>query len=380
MRSIFTMVMGRKSLEIGPVENVKHVQHLDLNMVQVDSNAPLGLKGLPQDYEALLETSGITKEEAMNNKNIVVDVLEFHMKGVPKIPTRASLKKNINQALRIEEKDPNIRFKRNRKLGEGAGGVVWECTDTKTGDLVAVKSSPITELDELKNEIALQNLSQHKNVVRYLETYKYNEELWIVIELMDGGALTQVLGPGIIWDEPEIAYVFRECLFGLENLHANHRMHRDIKSDNILFDYNGRIKLADFGFAVNLTTNNLTRTSVVGTPYWMAPELIKGSNYDQKVDVWSMGITCLEMADGYPPLLAEQVPPLKALLKISVNPPPTLKKPRKWSKEFNHVLKMSLYKKPEDRASTRDLLIHPFIGRACKQHEFSVFVKKLMAK
>ena len=254
---------------------------------------------------------------------------------------------------------------------------MYECRDRRNGEIVAVKRAQMDDLDEIKNEIAIQNLSKHDNVLKFLETYTYKAEIWIVVELMDGGALTGIVGKSVHWDEEDIAYVLKECLQGLESLHAYHKLHRDIKSDNILYDMKGRIKLADFGFAVHLTSEEQARTSVVGTPYWMAPELIKAEDYDQKVDVWSLGITALEMADGEPPLLSERLEPLKALLKITVDPPPKLVSPSNWSKEFNHYIKTSLKKKPSSRSTTRELLLHPFIGKACKQDVFAKFVDLL---
>lgn len=133
--------------------------------------------------------------------------------------------------------------------------------------------------------------------------------LQIIMEFVHGGTLTEVLGPTIDFPEAHIAFVCKQMLMGLAYLHRQHRLHRDIKSDNILVGFNGAVKLADFGFAVGLTEEQDKRRSVVGTPYWMAPELIRGLEYDAKVDVWSLGITAIEMAEGEPPHLHE--PPLR---------------------------------------------------------------------
>jgi serine/threonine protein kinase len=151
-------------------------------------------------------------------------------------------------------------------------------------------------------------------------------------------------------------------------------MHRDIKSDNILLHSDGRVKVADFGFAVSLCQEEKNRQSVVGTPYWMAPELIRGTGYDAKVDVWSTAITALEMADGEPPHLHQ--PPLRALLLITTKAPPTLLKPEQWSKEFNHFLKCSLVLEPSKRASAEELLMHPFLKCCSTQQEYSEFIKQ----
>ena len=156
------------------------------------------------------------------------------------------------------------------------------------------------------------------------------------MELMKGGSLTDILGVRVDFPEACIAYVCKHMLMALAFMHRQHRMHRDIKSDNVLVDYNGVVKVADFGFAINLTEEETKRTSVVGTPYWMAPELIRGAEYDAKVDIWSLGITALEMAEGEPPLLHEA--PLRALLLITINPAPTLRHKDRWSRSFSHFL------------------------------------------
>ena len=137
-------------------------------------------------------------------------------------------------------------------------------------------------------------------------------------------------------------------------------------------NYDGEVKLADFGFAVTLTTEEFSRTSVVGTPYWMAPELIRGHPYDTKVDIWSLGITCIEMAQGEPPLLHEQ--PLHALLMITTNDAPTFKNPAKWSKAMVRFLSRCCELKPERRATAEQLLRHPFIEAACSPQDFAAFV------
>lgn len=287
------------------------------------------------------------------------------------------VKKRLSDAIMLKKDDPTTIFEIRKKIGQGAGGVVFECKDKRTGEIVAIKKSLLEDLDEIKNEIALQSLSQHENVVRFLETFMHGDEVWLVIELMDGGELTNIVGVSVHWREEHIAYVLKQSLQGLESLHANHRLHRDIKSDNILYDLRGRVKLADFGFAVNLTKANQTRTSVVGTPYWMAPELIKAEDYDQKVDVWSLGITGLEMAEGEPPLLGQRLEPLKALYKITVDPAPQLANPGQWSREFSHYIRSSLRKNPANRSTTRELLLHPFIGKSSVQSSFAGFVGTL---
>ena len=196
------------------------------------------------------------------------------------------------------------------------------------------------------------------------------------MEVMKGGNLTDCVGVKHPMKEAAIAYVCKEMAQGLMFLHKSFRLHRDIKSDNVLVNFDGQVKLADFGFAVNLTSEESKRSSVVGTPYWMAPELIKAEQYDSSVDIWSLGITLIEMAEGEPPFMS--LPVLKALLTITTRPPSTLKD-KSWSPAMKDFLAQCLAASPKKRASAEKLLMHPFIEKACTQEEFAEFVKaKLM--
>lgn len=331
--------------------NVKHNMH-----VQVDPSAPTGFRGLPPQWDAMLSVSGITKEQVASNPQAVLDVLTFHMEGPkprdrakelhaatsaanaassgaggagagaggagggagagaaaaptpPKLPTKGDLEKDLETASLISKGDPTTFFFDLKKLGEGASGQVYLGKDKRTGEQLAIKVAPASDLANLKQEIALQKLSAHPSIVGYKETYLNKDQLWIIMEFIHGGTLTEVLGPTIDFPEPHIAFVCKQMLMGLAYLHRQHRLHRDIKSDNILVGFDGTVKIADFGFAVGLTEEQDKRRSVVGTPYWMAPELIRGLEYDAKVDVWSLGITAIEMAEGEPPHLHE--PPLR---------------------------------------------------------------------
>lgn len=363
---------GKTEMVIGTPYNVKHTEH-----VGVDPHSSTGFTGLPDRWKQLLNVSGISRQEIDAHPQEVLDVIQFHLQGPPpKMPTRQTLQRNVLKAIQIGNINPEKIIRREKKLGEGAGGVVYVCTDLRNNERCAVKLSPMADLENIKNEIAMHALSQHPNIVEYKETFAHQENLWILLEYMEGGALTDILGRTIKWKESHIAYVCREMLKGLSFMHRNHRLHRDIKSDNVLVDFKGRVKLADFGFAVGLTAEEDKRKSVVGTPYWMAPELIRGLEYDFKVDVWSLGITAIEMAEGEPPLIDEQ--PLRALLLITIQPSPTLQKQAQWTSAFNHFLKRCLMVRPEDRASTELLLMHPFIASSSDQADFGVFAEKTL--
>lgn len=321
----------------------------------------------------LLKSSGITKAETDANPQAVLDVLTFHMEGVQpmKLPSRASMVRKFDTALSIKKEDYKSNYKNFKKLGQGASGTVYSAIDKQSNRKVALKLCPIAELKDLANEIGLQSMSKHPNIVECIEAYADSKDVCIVMELMSGGSLTDILDVNSPMPEPIIAYVCLKSLMGLSFLHRQHRLHRDIKSDNILVNFDGDVKIADFGFAVSLTSEMSKRNSVVGTPYWMAPELIRGQDYDKKVDVWSLGITAIEMAEGEPPLLNEA--PLRALLLITLNGAPELKNKSLWTKEFHHFLARSCDVSVEKRADADQLLLHPFIKKACTQQEFAAF-------
>lgn len=357
--------------DISPVLDFRLVDH-----VKVDPASKIGLTGLPQQYAALLAVSGINKDEAMANKEAVIDILDYHFQGsTAKPPSKQALQTDVLDNVQLQTSNPARKYHKGRKIGEGAGGVVYEGRDKK-GKKWAIKITGAAELDNIKMEIAMQSMSKHENIVYYKETFSFDSEIWMIIELMSGGALVDLVGEKLPWKEPEIAFVCKEMIKGLAFLHRLHRLHRDIKSDNVLVSLDGKVKLADFGFAIGLTKEAQKRKSIVGTPYWMAPELIRGLAYDGKIDVWSTGITAIEMAEGEPPLINEQ--PLRALLLITVNPPPTLRERQRWSEKYHHFLKACLTSDPAKRASTEQLLMHPFIKKSCDSATFGSFTKYLI--
>lgn len=366
-------------LEIGTPYNFQHIQH-----AKADPRTSTGFSGLPEPMRMVLKASGISKEESVNNPQAVLDVLNFHMDGgkvdkskQTRLPKSSSVRQDISKAVTIKPEDYTQHFGQLKKLGQGASGVVFSALRLSDNLKVALKVAPVNELADLTNEMGLQALCAHPNIVEVLDAYMYGNDVCIVMELIPGSSLTNILGPKVDFPERCIAYVCREVLLGLQCVHDFHRLHRDIKSDNVLVGSNGDCKIADFGFAANLTSEQSKRTSVVGTPYWMAPELIRGMNYDDKVDIWSLGITILEMTDGEPPLLRE--PPLRALLLITINDPPTVKDTAKWSKALQHFLSNCLVVNPKDRASAAQLLTHPFLQTACTKQEFSEYVESRLA-
>jgi protein-serine/threonine kinase len=246
---------------------------------------------------------------------------------------------------------------------------------------VAIKQMRVTG-SNLKNfmaEINIQKKTEHPNVVQLFDSYHLDDHLWVVLEYMEGGNLYQVLNEvkraNVQFQESAIGYICCETLKALSYIHSQHRIHRDIKSDNILIGGNGEIKLADFGYAVQLESAEEKRSTVCGSPYWMAPEVIRGEEYGKEVDIWSLGIMTLECCDLEPPYFAEQ--PSKALLLIATKPPPTLKAPEKWSSKLKQFLSLCLQEEGSKRPRAIELLQHAFIASLCSAKEFKQYIKFL---
>lgn len=270
----------------------------------------------------------------------------------------------------IHNKDPREVFSSLAKIGQGASGSVFVAEKPNGAGKVAlkkVKPENKTESDALAMEIKMMCCTRHPNLIRCFETYKWAGHMWIAMEFMDGGCLTDVLesfqSMRETMNEPEIAFVLREVLLGLKFMHGMKRLHRDIKSDNVLIGRDGKVKLADFGFCAELTEERAKRTTCVGTPYWMAPELIRQSEYDYKVDLWSVGILAIECAEWEPPYMDEK--PLRAMFLITTKQPPVLKDRNRWSPEFRDFLSRCLVLNPSQRAGATELLAHPFLQKAC---------------
>ncbi|KAG1449054.1 hypothetical protein G6F46_010988 [Rhizopus delemar] len=240
----------------------------------------------------------------------------------------------------VSKGNPGECYKKVKRVGQGASGSVFVALSLATNTKVAVKqmdlsSQPRKEL--IVNEILVMKESQHPNIVNYLDSFLIgNNVLWVVMEYMEGGALTDVIDNNSTMTEQQIATVCLESIHGLHHLHSQNIIHRDIKSDNILLNAHGHVKISDFGFCAKLTDQKRKRATMIGTPYWMAPEVVKQKEYGAKVDIWSLGIMAIEMIENEPPYLDEE--PLKALYLIATNGTPTLKHPERLSTELKSFL------------------------------------------
>eukprot|EP01104_Vermistella_antarctica_P019635 TRINITY_DN77_c0_g1_i1.p1 TRINITY_DN77_c0_g1~~TRINITY_DN77_c0_g1_i1.p1 ORF type:complete len:429 (+),score=126.33 TRINITY_DN77_c0_g1_i1:186-1472(+) len=370
--------------------NVKHKVH-------VDFSSDTGFEGLPPEWETLLKTN-ISKDEVIGNAEAVLDVLEFHDRlynpdnqqeaaesDSSQMHSRAAMLAAADGEMAggtpgddddddwLLTTDPQTVIKDLKKIGEGSSGSVYLGTRIADGRKVAIKmiSAKDTDMPAIENEIKMMKSTCQANVVEYLGTYLRKDKLWVCMEYMDGGSLTEVISVCRM-TEPQIACVCKEVLEALAYIHNLYRIHRDIKSDNILMNSEGNTKLADFGYCAQLTEKANKRNSVVGTPYWMAPELIRGMDYGTGVDIWSLGIAAIEMAEGEPPYL--DYPPLRALFLIATHGSPQLKEPHKWSETFKDFMARCLEVNTAARASAEELLEHPFIGMSCTPEELAPLI------
>lgn len=262
----------------------------------------------------------------------------------------------------VNEGDPRKTLTGFTKIGDGSTGIVCAATDIRNGRRVAVKMMNLSNQSRrelLFNEVVIMRDYPHPNIVEMHASYLVGDELWVVMEHLAGGALTDIVTRTRM-DPDQIATVCKQCLKALSFLHNQGVIHRDIKSDSILMTADGRIKLSDFGFCAQVSQELPKRKSLVGTPYWMSPEVISRLPYGPEVDVWSLGIMLVEMVDGEPPFFNE--PPLQAMRRIRDMPPP---RPRaQCPPDLLAFVECTLVRDPAQRHSAARLLHHRFLQRA----------------
>jgi p21-activated kinase 1 len=355
-----SQILGEE-IPISPPSNFQRDVHISFDPER--SSSDHGYVGIPEEWKQLLESSGFHGEQTPQDTEIL-------RRGIELLTVNRSKKKGKLSDYLIEA-DPTILFGSLERLDEGACATVYKGVYLPTRQVCAIKIVKAnTSETSLLNEIGTLSACKHDNIVEYMGAYLHEGQLWLAMEYLEGGKLTDLVYK-IAFKEHQIAYIMREILSSLVYIHSENLVHRDIKSDNCLVAADGRVKLADFGFCVD--TIQRKRTTIIGTPFWMAPEVIKGQDYDSAADIWSLGVMAIELADGDPPLIT--IPPLRALYEIVKLPPPSVKDPTKWSGTFLSFLSCCLKKEPTDRMTAKQLLNHEFITMACSSEFMETLVE-----
>ncbi|KAL9029815.1 MAG: hypothetical protein Q9196_001995, partial [Gyalolechia fulgens] len=262
------------------------------------------------------------------------------------------------------------------ELGSGSFGVVYKAIERASGEIVAIKlidlESSEDDIQDIQQEISVLSTCHSPFVTEYKASFLRGHKLWIVMEYLGGGSCLDLLKAGT-FNEAHVSIICRELLLGLHYLHGEGKIHRDVKAANVLLCQSGKVKLADFGVAAQLTNIKSQRNTFVGTPFWMAPEVIEQAGYDFKADIWSLGITAMEMIHGEPPNASTH--PMKVLFLIPKAPAPRLEGSQ-YSRDFRDFVAACLVKDPDRRPTAKELLQHRFIRHAGKAEALQALIQR----
>lgn len=290
--------------------------------------------------------------------------MPLHVKHTAHINNR----KSMDMTRLFSPGDPSQIFRDLVQLGKGGFSSVWSAIDGRTHQKVVIKLVKVTKITfkYILQEIMNHKNFQHPNIVQFIDSWYVpsTQQIWVVLELMGGGDLGRKVSPNHPMKESEISRILKEVLKALAYIHSLNKVHRDIKSDNILFSSDGtQVKLADFGFSTKLNGSTARVQSIVGTLHFMAPEILMSQNYGTSVDIWALGVLAIEMADGVPPnFMCRDITDTRNF--IQKTGAPKLRDPRMWSPEFNSFISSCLRIEPTERPTADQLLTHPFITGA----------------
>eukprot|EP01064_Diplonema_japonicum_P027429 TRINITY_DN3960_c0_g1_i1.p1 TRINITY_DN3960_c0_g1~~TRINITY_DN3960_c0_g1_i1.p1 ORF type:complete len:535 (+),score=54.07 TRINITY_DN3960_c0_g1_i1:126-1730(+) len=338
----------------------------------------LGLHGLPAHWEAMFIDEGFTADDFTAHRNTLRLIVNFSSNTRTQAPvSHVSGKVMSGQYSKLPLKelvspgDPLRLFTNLLKVDAGSQGEVYKAVRISDGLTVALKKifirKPEKEIPALENEIRIMKGSNHKNIINFFNCFQpVPGTLWIAMEYMAGGKLTDMIGLDNLYNDEDVAYVSHVLVDVLGYLHNHGLLHRDIKSDNVLVDPSGKLVLADFGFGADMADGRKKRETVVGTPYWMAPEVIRGEPYDDKADIWSLGILLLELVDGEPPNI--HLSQIKVLYTIISSPPP---QPTHTRHRLLHDFVSKILQSDHAARSPASVLIHhPFLAMRSRQSAF----------
>eukprot|EP00924_Labyrinthula_sp_SR-Ha-C_P016366 maker-scaffold_6-snap-gene-1.39-mRNA-1 protein AED:0.16 eAED:0.16 QI:0/0/0/0.5/1/1/4/0/414 len=312
----------------------------------------------------LFSLHGEVREPSIEDK-LLISLFNFYQIH-KQVPRESQLKAKLenNTYIRKEKIEKYYEIDNWKLIDSGSNGQVYFCRNKQTNFEVAIKKVPLKKnfkKEKIETEIGYMNISKHKNIINLIECFHpkgRNTAYYLVLELMDEGSIRTIISPRIVWPEHVICFVLKECLKGLEYLHSNYIIHRDLKSGNVMHNSRGEIKLGDFGFAVGLNETEFYRESRKGSP--IAPEVLRAEKYGLKIDIWSFGVFGIELADSFPPNFGKEKVAL--LQEIAYGPPPTLLDEKTRSKEFIHLIKICLQKVPSLRPTAKFVLLHSFFN------------------